>query len=40
MEVNANEEKGCAVGMNVPNESSVVHISADVCDGGEGGSNV
>lgn len=40
MKVNADEEKGCAVGVKVSDESAVVYVSADVGDGGEGCGNV
>lgn len=36
MEVNTNEEKGCAIGVYVSNESAIVYVSTDVGDGGEG----
>lgn len=40
MHINTNEEKGCAVSVHVSNESTVVNITADVGNGGEGGGDI
>lgn len=40
MEINTDKEEGCAIGVHVSDQSSVVYISADVGDGREGRSNV
>lgn len=36
MEIDANKEERCAVGMYISDESAVVYVSTNVGDGGEG----
>lgn len=36
MEVDADKEEGCAVGVHVSDKSSVVYVSANVGNGGKG----
>ena len=40
MEINADKEEGCSIGMYVADESAVVYVPADVCYGCECGCNV
>lgn len=40
MKINTNEEKGCAVGVHISDESAVVNITADVSNGRKGGGDV
>lgn len=40
MEINTNEEKGCAVSVHISDESAVINITTDVGNGGKGGGDI
>ena len=40
MQVDTDEEEGCAVGVHVSDESAVIYVPADVCDRCESGCDV
>lgn len=40
MEIDTNEEKGCAVSVHVSDESAIIDVTTDVGNGGKGSGDI